>query len=103
MTEVSINPTRMDLGIIDGTKPMEFWFEVTNNTPNVLDFTSWASCGCTTPLVLPSRVASGEKAKLKVKFDPTGKNGLQEKMVGVHYFVDGNQRTAGATFVARIN
>lgn len=102
MTEVSISPTRMDLGTIDGTKPMEFWFEVTNNTPNVLDFTSWASCGCTTPLILPSRVEPQGKAKLKVSFDPTGKSGLQEKMVGVHYFVEGNQKTAGATFIARI-
>lgn len=102
MNQVTITPSRMDLGKIDGNKPMEFWFEVSNNSGQLLDLTTWASCGCTTPLVIPSRVEAGAKAKLKIKFDPIGKLGLQEKQVGVHYFVDGNQHNAAATFIARI-
>lgn len=100
--EVTISPDRMDLGKIDPNKAIDFWFEVTNHTDKTLDFQSWASCGCTVGTILPSKVEAGAKAKLKASFNPTGKTGLQEKMVGVHYFVDGNKKSAGATFIARI-
>lgn len=100
--EVTLEPQKMDLGTIDGTKAIDFWFEITNNMDRELDFHPWASCGCTTPVVLPSKVQAGQKAKLKVSFNPTGKSGLQEKGVGVHYFVDGHQKAVGATFVAKI-
>lgn len=100
--EVTIEPQRMHLGKIDPNKAIDFWFEVSNNTDKVLDFTAWASCGCSTPQVVPSKVEAGGKTKLRVQFNPTGKSGLQEKGVGVHYFVDGHQKAAGATFIATI-
>lgn len=100
--EVTISPSRMDLGKIDSKEPMEFWFEVNNQTDKVLDLKPWAACGCTTPSVLPSRLEAHGSAKLKASFDPTGKHGLQEKGLGVTYFVDGIQKSVSATFLARI-
>lgn len=100
--EVTIEPSRMDLGKIDPIKAIDFWFEVTNHTDKTLDFQTWASCGCTTPQIIPSKVEAGQKAKLKAQFNPTGKTGLQEKMLGVHYFVDGNKKSVGTTFIAMI-
>lgn len=91
----------MDLGKIDN-KPRKFWFEVRNNHHATLDLAAWASCGCTTPIVVPSRVEPGQTAQLRVEFDPTGKSGLQEKGVGVTYVIEGHQKNTGATFVANI-
>lgn len=99
--EVTISPSIMNLGQIDN-KPRKFWFEVKNNTDKELDLSAWASCGCTTPQVIPSRVAPGAISKLKVEFDPTGKSGVQEKGVGITYFIDGQQKNTGATFIAKI-
>jgi len=99
--EVAISPASMNLGRIDN-KPRKFWFEVKNNSNMTLDLATWASCGCTTPKVVPSRVEAGGIAKLHVEFDPTGKSGLQEKGVGVTYVIEGQQKNTGATFIAII-
>lgn len=102
MKEVTISPERMDLGQIDGDKQRDFWFGVTNNTDHTIDFTAWASCGCTTPAIIPTRIEAGQSGKLIAAFNPIGKSGLQEKAVGVNYTVDGKQKSVSATFIARI-
>lgn len=99
---VSISPIRMDLGQIAGDKQIDFKFEVTNNSDMTLDLIPWASCGCTTPQVVPSRVAPGAVAELRATFNPQGKTGLQEKALGVNYFISGDQRSSGVTFIAKI-
>jgi predicted nucleotidyltransferase len=99
---IVISPSKMDLGKIEPNKERSFWFEVTNNTDQELDLKAWASCGCTTPQIVPSRIQPRGISKLIVKFDPTGKSGLQEKGIGISYFVDGVQKNAGATFIAKI-
>lgn len=62
---VSINPVRMDLGQIAGDKEVKFTFEVTNNSSQTLDLHPWATCGCTTPTIVPSRVEAGQRAELR--------------------------------------
>lgn len=100
MALVTISPVKIDLGVIPQDQIVDFAFEVTNNSDKEFEFLPWASCGCTLPTISPAKVGPGEKAELKASFNPQGKRGLQEKGVGVNYFVSGDQRSAGATFVA---
>lgn len=98
MTDILISPTLMDLGKIEGTSPKSFWFDVANTTEKDILATPWASCGCTTPQLLPSIIPSGGYSKLKVEFDPTDKSGVQEKNVGIKYEKEGKPFSISVTF-----
>lgn len=100
--ELTASPARMDLGKIDPREPKKFWFGVKNNTDEYIDGIPWASCGCTVPQLVPSRVPAQGSARLMVEFDPVGKSGLQEKNVGIKYLIDGKEWSISLTFVAQI-
>lgn len=102
MADIIISPTMMDLGKISGDESKRFWFEVKNITDKDILCKPWASCGCTTPQLLPSIIPSGGYSKLNVEFDPSGKSGLQEKNVGISYDKNGTPFSISVTFRAII-
>ncbi len=71
-----------DFGEINATEKVEHVFTFTNtgNIPLVINEAK-GSCGCTVPEYPKTPVAPGEKADVKVSFNPTGKRGKQSKTV----------------------
>jgi hypothetical protein len=83
-TKVKFKTMKHDFGKVKAGESREFDFEFTNTGKNEL-FVEFAkgSCGCTVPDWPKDGIPPGEKSKIHVKFDSTGKSGKQEKTVTV--------------------
>lgn len=83
-TKVKFKTMKHDFGKLKAGEQREFDFEFTNTGKNEL-FIEFAkgSCGCTVPEWPKEGIKPGEKSKIHVKFDSTGKSGMQEKTVTV--------------------
>lgn len=68
-----------DWGDIADTAPVEYDVTFTNISSETLSFTVAASCGCTVATPEKTTLATGESSKVKAKFDPHGRQGLQTK------------------------
>ncbi|WP_276498293.1 DUF1573 domain-containing protein [Pontibacter litorisediminis] len=76
--------TEYDFGTIKQGETIEHTFEFTNtgSTPLVIE-SATATCGCTVPEWTKTPVAPGEKGKVAVKFNSTGKMGQQQPTVTI--------------------
>lgn len=83
-TKIKFKTMKHDFGKVKAGEQREFDFEFTNTGKNEL-FVEFAkgSCGCTVPDWPKEGIKPGEKSKIHVKFDSTGKSGKQEKTVTV--------------------
>jgi len=83
-TKIKFKTMKHDFGKVKSGEQREFDFEFTNTGKNEL-FVEFAkgSCGCTVPDWPKEGIKPGEKSKIHVKFDSTGKSGKQEKTVTV--------------------
>lgn len=71
-----------DFGTINPNEKVETVFTFTNTgEANLVISKATGSCGCTAPDYPKEPIAPGEKAEIKVVFDPKGKNGMQNKTV----------------------
>lgn len=71
-----------DFGTINQEKPVETIFTFTNTgDADLLISKAVGSCGCTIPEYPKEPIAPGQKADIKVSFNPKGKNGMQSKTV----------------------
>lgn len=71
-----------DFGTINPNDVVETVFTFTNTGEADLVISKAAgSCGCTVPDYPKEPIAPGQKADIKVSFDPKGKNGMQNKTV----------------------
>ncbi|MBS1526024.1 MAG: DUF1573 domain-containing protein [Bacteroidetes bacterium] len=73
-----------DFGKIRSGDKVTYDFKFTNTGKSPLIITdAKASCGCTTPNWPKTPVKPGEAGIIKVIFDSSGKNGLQDKQIVV--------------------
>ena len=81
---MTFEETMYDFGdIIDGEVVMHtFEFKNTGEGPLVISGAN-SSCGCTVPEYPREPVEPGKKGKITVKFDSSGKKGLEEKTVTI--------------------
>jgi hypothetical protein len=71
-----------DFGSINGENVVETVFTFTNTgEADLLISKASGSCGCTVPEYPKEPIAPGQKADIKVSFNPKGKNGMQNKTV----------------------
>ena len=71
-----------DFGTINADDVVETVFTFTNTgEANLVISKATGSCGCTVPEYPKEPIAPGEKADIKVSFNPKGKNGMQNKTV----------------------
>lgn len=82
---ISFDRLRHDFGTIIEGEMVVCYFEYENNGDGALIITSVdVSCGCTTPDWNDQPLSPGEKESLKIIFDTTGRNGVQQKVVTVY-------------------
>lgn len=90
LAEMTFVSTEHNFGDILEGQQVETTFEFTNTGKHdLLIHDCTASCGCTVPDWPKTPVKPGEKGKIKVKFDSTGKSGMNNKTVTVKANVPG--------------
>lgn len=71
-----------DFGTINGEDTVETVFTFTNTgEADLVISKAVGSCGCTVPEYPKEPIAPGQKADIKVSFNPKNKNGMQNKTV----------------------
>jgi len=81
-TTLSVDRMEHDFGTIPDTAPVETKFVVTNTGDKPLLISgATGSCGCTVPEYPKEPIAPGESRDIKVSFNPSGKQGAQNKTV----------------------
>jgi hypothetical protein len=67
---ISVNQQTHDFGKVKQGVPVNYAFQITNNTkePIVVENT-WASCGCTTPDKIVEPIQPGKTVDLKVQYN----------------------------------
>lgn len=90
-----------DFGLIyQGEKVLhKFKFKNVGNSPLVISDVS-ATCGCTVPTYSKKPLAPGEEGYIQVKFDSSGRRGMQHKSVTILANTQPNR--VELTFVAEI-
>lgn len=73
-----------DFGVIKQGDVVEdvFKFKNTGNAPLIIS-SATGSCGCTVPEPPKDPIAPGQSSEIKVKFNSTGKEGIQNKTVTI--------------------
>lgn len=83
-TVLSVDRMEHDFGKIPDTAPVETSFVITNDGDEPLLITNaQGSCGCTVPEYPKDPIAPGESRDMKVSFNPTGKEGVNNKTVTI--------------------
>lgn len=74
-----------DFGTIPATEPVSHVFTVKNTGGKPLNITRvQTSCGCTAAVLDHQFLQPGEETRLKVQFDPRGRNGPQNRQLWIH-------------------
>lgn len=83
-TVLTIDRMEHDFGKIPDTAPVETSFVITNDGEEPLLITNaQGSCGCTVPEYPKDPIPPGESRDMKVSFNPTGKEGVNNKTVTI--------------------
>jgi hypothetical protein len=71
-----------DFGSIPPTETVEAVFTVSNTGGKTLEITKiQTSCGCTAGMMDSQSILSGKSSRLRVTYDPRGKNGPQHRVL----------------------
>ena len=82
LTEMAFSKKTFDFGSINQGDIVSTQFEFTNSGKKDLIITeAVGSCGCTVPDYPKDVIKPGEKGRIKVSFNSTGKSGMQNKTV----------------------
>jgi hypothetical protein len=82
--KMTFDETKFDFGKITEGEIVSHEFEFTNTGDGDLVISeAHASCGCTVPEFPKEPVKPGEKNKILVKFNSTGKEGREEKSIEI--------------------
>jgi hypothetical protein len=92
----------VDLGKIEKGSKTKFGVVIYNEGNEHTHLETWASCGCTKPVIEPNVVPPGGTAIMTVVFDSTGKSGIQEKKFGLNYKHDNVAYGVTLTLKAKI-
>ena len=80
-----VDSDRHDWGTIPATDPVEHVFRVRNMGGAPLNIARvQTSCGCTAAVLDHQYLKPGEETRLKITFDPRGRNGQQTRTVWIH-------------------
>jgi len=80
-----VDSERHDWGTIPPTEPVEHVFRVRNTGGAPLNIARvQTSCGCTAAVLDHQYLKPGEETRLKITFDPRGRNGQQTRTVWIH-------------------
>ena len=83
-TILTVDRMEHDFGKIPDTAPVETSFVITNDGDEPLLITNaQGSCGCTVPEYPKDPIPPGESRDMKVSFNPTGKEGVNNKTVTI--------------------
>ncbi len=83
-TILTVDRMEHDFGKIPDTAPVETSFVITNDGDEPLLITSaQGSCGCTVSDYPKDPIPPGESRDMKVSFNPTGKEGVNNKTVTI--------------------
>lgn len=83
--KIKIEEKSYDFGTIreaDGEVSHDFVIENVGDAPLIITSAN-ASCGCTTPIIPKEPIKSGEKAVIRVTYNPAGRPGEFDKTVSV--------------------
>lgn len=84
MPEMEFETTRHDFGELKDGDVVEYSFNFTNTgNADLVIATVLSSCGCTTPNYTKEPIKPGEKGKIDVQFNSTGKTGTVSKIISV--------------------
>jgi len=82
LSEMTFSKKTFDFGSVNQGDIVSAQFEFTNSGKKDLIITeAVGSCGCTVPDYSKDVIKPGEKGKIKVSFNSTGKSGMQNKTV----------------------
>jgi len=82
---LEVDRVQHDFGTIPPTEKIEAVFNVTNKGAKTLEISRiQTSCGCTAAMMDSQTIKPGETSRLKVTFDPRGKNGRQGKTLWLY-------------------
>lgn len=82
LSEMTFSKKTFDFGSVNQGDIVSTQFEFTNSGKKDLIITeAVGSCGCTVPDYSKDVIKPGEKGKIKVSFNSTGKSGMQNKTV----------------------
>lgn len=96
------NIQEKSLGTLAQNRIYEFHYEITNKTNKEILAASWASCGCTIPVLEQNPIPAGATVKLTARFDTTGKLGKVKKSLGLNYDVEGVKQQLSVKFTAEV-
>lgn len=84
LSSIKIDRMEHDFGKIPDTAPVETKFVITNTGDKPLLITNaQGSCGCTVPDYPKEPIAPGESKDMMVSFNPSGKEGVNNKTVTI--------------------
>lgn len=84
LTSLKVDRMEHDFGKIPDSAPVETSFVITNTGDKPLLITNaTGSCGCTVPDYPKEPIAPGESKDMKVSFNPSGKEGVNNKTVTI--------------------
>jgi hypothetical protein len=84
VAQITFSKYEHDFGKIYEGEQVSYFFKYTNTGTSDLVVTSAsASCGCTVPKYDVKPIRPGDSGIMEVKFDSTGRNGVQTKTVTV--------------------
>ncbi len=82
--QITFSKYEYDFGKIDEGERVSYFFKYTNTgTADLIITSASASCGCTVPKYDVKPIPPGASGTMEVKFDATGRNGIQTKTVTV--------------------
>ena len=74
-----------DFGAIPPTEPVQAFFTVSNTGGKTLEITKvQTSCGCTAGMMDSQSILPGKSSRLKVSYDPRGRNGPQSRILTLY-------------------
>ena len=82
--QITFSEYEHDFGKIYEGEQVSYFFKYTNTgTSDLIVTSASASCGCTVPKYDVKPIRPGDSGTMEVKFDSTGRNGVQTKTVSV--------------------
>ncbi len=92
-SEIKFEVEEYNFGTIKQGESVDYEFQFTNAGKDPLIISeAHGSCGCTVPLWPKEPLKKGEKGKIKVTFNSTGKMGMQDKTVTITSNSKGGQK-----------
>lgn len=101
--KLTIEPQRIDLGVVGSEKIQSVSFAIANNTKHTAEsIIVHESCGCTVAKNKPVEIKSSETAVLDADFNPKGRSGPSKVFMIFEYRLQGRRQQTLLTITADV-